>query len=104
MKTPSPFGLTPRAIELIRSACQEFAEIESVIVFGSRAMGNYKPGSDVDLAVKGSSASTCVPRLSARLNEHLPLPYLFDVIDYHGITHPALRQHIDQYGQVLYQK
>ena len=99
------FGLTEKDIELIRSAITVHSEIEEVLVFGSRAMGNHKNGSDVDLAVKGDGVSLrTVSRLAAQLNEELPLPYQFDVIDYASIDTPALKGHIDLLGKVLFQR
>ena len=41
------FGLIERDIEYIVKAMKKFNEIEKAIVFGSRAIGNYKKGSDV---------------------------------------------------------
>lgn len=99
------FGLTDKDIELIRGAIEAVSEIEEVMVFGSRAMGNYKNGSDIDLAVKGNGISLrTVSRLSALLNEELPLPYQFDVIDYATIDTLALKEHIDSFGEVLFQQ
>ena len=99
------FGLTEKDIELIRSAVKEHLEIEKVVVFGSRAMGNHKKGSDIDLAVKGNRVSfRTISRLGAQLNEELPLPYEFDVIDYASIDTPALKEHIDSSGKVLFQR
>ncbi|MBI4237211.1 MAG: nucleotidyltransferase domain-containing protein [Deltaproteobacteria bacterium] len=96
------FGLRPDEIARIRQACAALPEIAEVIVFGSRAIGTSKPGSDVDLALKGHLDERTVARLSAALNEELPLPYFFDVVDYHAITNTALREHIDQHGQRIF--
>ena len=99
------FGLTEKDIELIRSTVKEHLEIEEVVVFGSRAMGNHKKGSDVDLAIKGNRVSLrTISRLGTQLNEELPLPYEFDVIDYASIDTPALKEHIDSSGKVLFQR
>ncbi|VGO13777.1 hypothetical protein PDESU_02334 [Pontiella desulfatans] len=99
------FGLTDKDIELIRSAIEQHREIDEVLVFGSRAMGNHKVGSDVDLAVKGNGVSLrTISSLSSRLNEEAPLPYQFDVIDYATIDTPALIEHIDVHGKALYQR
>ena len=99
------FGLTEKDIDLIRSAIAAHSEIEEVVVFGSRAMGNHKNGSDVDLAVKGNGVSLrTISRLGAQLNEELPLPYQFDVIDYASIDTPALKERIDFLGKVLFQR
>ena len=98
------FGLTEKDIELIRSAIGAHPEIEEVLVFGSRAMGNHKNGSDVDLAVRGTGVSLrTISRLGTQLNEELPLPYQFDVIDYASIDTRALTEHIDSFGKVLFQ-
>ena len=99
------FGLTEKDIELICSAIEDHSEIEAVVVFGSRAMGTHKNGSDVDLAVKGDGVSLrIISRLGAQLNEELPLPYQFDVIDYAILDTPALKEHIDSVGKVLFQR
>ena len=97
------FGLTEKDIELIRSAISLYPEIEAVMVFGSRAIGNYKNGSDVDLAVQGAGVSLrTISRLGTTLNEELPLPYQFDVIDYAAINTSALKEHIDSLGSVIF--
>jgi len=99
------FGLTEKDIELIRSAIEAHPEIEEVLVFGSRVMGNHKNGSDVDLAVKGGGVSLrTISRLGAQLNEELPLPYQFDVVDYASIDTPALKEHIDSLGKAVFQR
>ena len=98
-----PFGLTDQDIDLIRSAISEREEISEVLVFGSRAMGNHKKGSDVDLAIKGEKVDLrTVSTLSARLNDELPLPYEFDVVDYASIDAPALTEHINQHGTLVF--
>jgi predicted nucleotidyltransferase len=99
------FGLTDKDLLLIRVAIEAHPEIEEVLVFGSRAMGNHKNGSDVDLAIKGNGISLrTISRLAAQLNEELPLPYTFDVVDYALIDTPALKEHIDSRGEVLFQR
>ncbi len=98
-------GLSDGDLRLICQAAASLPEIESLILFGSRAKTTQRPGSDVDLAIKGAGVGydTAV-RLAGMLNEELPLPYFFDVIDYAAITEPALVDHIDRVGRVLYRK
>ena len=100
-----PYGLQDRDIRHILEAVESFPEISQLVLFGSRAKGNYKSGSDVDLAIKGASATydTAV-RLADVLNEEKPLPYFFDVLHYESITEPRLIEHIDRVGVVLYSK
>lgn len=65
----------------------------------SRALGNYKRGSDVDLAVVGDEIThQTIAGLHEALNEEYPLPYMFDVVHYDALTNDNLRRHIDTYG------
>lgn len=92
-------GLLKEDVQAIVAAAQALPEIEAVILFGSRAKGNHKPGSDVDLAIKGKNVSyqTAV-KLSGVLNEEAPLPYFFDVVAYNTINETNLIEHIDRVG------
>ena len=100
-----PYGLLEKDMLHILEAVRCFPEIAQVVLFGSRAKGNYKPGSDVDLAIKGATVTydTAV-KLAEMLNEEKPLPYFFDVIHYETVTDPQFVQHIDRVGIVLYSK
>ena len=72
-------------------------------MFGSRAKGNYKIGSDVDLAIKGGRLTyEITARLADCLNEDKPLPYFFDVVHYDAIAEPKLKEHIDRVGIDIY--
>lgn len=96
------WGLTATHLQLLRETFARFPQIQEARIFGSRAMGNFKPGSDVDLALYGSMPLTCTTQVSTILNEELPLPFFFDVVDYARVTNPAFIAHIDQVGQVIY--
>lgn len=98
-------GLTKRDIILLNNAFTQFSEIERVILFGSRAQGTFKLGSDVDLAIVGTAVThTTTIQLAGILNEELPLPYFFDVLNYQSISNSELRTHIDQFGVIVYNK
>lgn len=97
----SMFGLLPHHIQAVQLAISRFPDIEKVVVFGSRAMGNFKTGSDVDLALYGHLEPTTLTDLSRLLNEEGTLPYKFDLVEYATISEPALKAHIDSVGQVL---
>ena len=49
------FGLTKSDLNYITKTLKQFPEIESTFIFGSRAMGNFKPASDIDLCLKGKN-------------------------------------------------
>lgn len=98
------FGLTQKDIENIKTTLAGFDEIESAIIFGSRAKGNSKNASDVDIAIKGNAVShDTIVRLYSMLDDTY-LPYFFDVVDYQTIDNQALKEHIDRVGKNIYHK
>ena len=99
------YGLLERDIDYILEAARKYPEIEEVILFGSRAMGNYKKASDVDLALIGENIDQhTIRNITDDLNEVYPLPYFFDVVNYHEISNEALKEHIDTVGKSIYKK
>jgi len=97
------FGLKPCDLEEIIAILKRYPEITAAIIFGSRAKGNYKPGSDVDIAIKGADISSAsVATLAMILNEDSDMPYYFDLVHYEEITEKALVDHIDRVGRVFY--
>jgi type I restriction enzyme S subunit len=71
-------------------------------LFGSRAKGNYKPGSDIDIALWGDELNAKdILSLHVSWNE-LELPYKLDLLNYTAIKEPALKEHIDRVGIELY--
>lgn len=97
------FGLNKIDCLFIKEALSHYPEIEQAIIFGSRAKGNYKAGSDIDIALKGKKITdNTVFKLSDELEEQLPLPYFFDLIIYSSITNLELSQHIDRVGKKIY--
>lgn len=96
-------GLSNSDIDYIHRCLRQFPEIESVKIFGSRAMGNYKPGSDVDLALFGKDVNMdTLAKLKSILEDSGPLPYLFDLVDYKEINAANLAAHIDEFGTLFY--
>jgi len=96
------YGLTEQDLIWIKEAIKKLPEIQQAILFGSRAMGNYKKASDVDLCIKGEKInSQIVLSLRELLEEEYPMPYFFDVIHYEQITNEELRNHIDEQGKRL---
>lgn len=94
------FGLTEKHIEVILGQASKFQEIEQVVIFGSRAIGNYKKGSDVDIALKGDKVSqTIADRLRFELSEKTNLPYFFDVVCYNCLKNESLIKYIDEWGK-----
>ncbi len=99
------FGLLEADVAAILSVLSSHAKVERAYIFGSRAKGNYRTGSDVDLALKGENLDfDTVSQISYLLNEETNMPYKFDVLNYHSIKEPALLEHIDRVGVEVYQQ
>jgi uncharacterized protein len=98
-------GLLPADLAVIVNTLQACPQVEKALIFGSRAKGNYKPGSDVDIAIVGADIDqSLVATLSFTLNEETFLPYFFDIVHYDTIEEIALKEHIDRLGQVIFQR
>jgi predicted nucleotidyltransferase len=99
----NPFGLPENDMETIISILRQHQEVEEASIFGSRAKGNYKNGSDVDIALKGKKLNfKTISHISYLLNEETHIPYKFDVLNYHTISNNDLIEHIDRVGIIFY--
>lgn len=98
------FGLASDQFFLIENTLDSITEIEKVIIFGSRAGDNYKPSSDIDLAVAGKNIMPqVINRISAELDD-LPLPFMFDIIDINSMSNLALKNKINSKGKVFFER
>ena len=94
-------GLTEEQNAVILREAFRFEKITRLVVFGSRAMGNQKHGSDVDLAVWGLDSDE-TRELKIRLNEYTKLPHKFDVVRFESINNPELEKHIKDFGITIF--
>lgn len=96
------FGLTEDTIANITNCLARNPKIEKAIIYGSRAKGNYRKGSDIDLVLEGENLNlNDVLKLENELDELL-LPYLFDISILHQIKNQGLMEHIKRIGKVFY--
>ena len=99
------FGLTAKDIAGIVDILKNESGVEKAYLFGSRAKGTFSRGSDVDLALTGKGLNfSAIRHISYLLNEETAMPYHFDVINYHSIREPALTEHIDRVGVIIYDR
>lgn len=97
------FGITKNSLRIILTELTRYRDIEKVSIFGSRAIGNYKRGSDIDMVIFGCDmAQDSLNELRIRLNEELPLPYHFDVVHYESLADENLKEHIDRFAMTFY--
>ncbi len=98
------YGLKETTIETIHKVFSNYSQVEQVIIYGSRAKGNYKNGSDIDLTFKGDDLSlTLINKIDLELDD-LMLPYTFDLSIYSHIKNPDLIDHIERVGKVFYKR
>ena len=97
------FGLSAATIEKIQSVFRNYSKIQKVILYGSRAKGTFKPGSDIDLSIIGESLNTNdLLKLKTELDD-LSLPYQIDLSLLKDISDPNLLDHIQRVGLVFYE-
>lgn len=99
------FGLLGRDLEELNAIFKSYPAIERVVVFGSRAMENYKNGSDVDLSFYGQAIDNDIlSEVNYQLNEESMMPYQFDTLNYATIRNIDLKDHINRVGKEIYSK
>ena len=97
-------GLPLQTVEQIRSTLGRFPEVEQATLYGSRALGRHRPGSDIDLSLSGSALSgTILARIDTALDELL-LPWRFDLLIREQLESPDLIDHIERVGVPFYQR
>ncbi len=99
-----PYGLTDEILSRISGVFACHPEIEKAILYGSRAKGNYRTGSDIDLTLTGDNLTlTVLNRVDYELDELL-LPYSFDLSILEQIDNVRLQEHIDRVGEIIYRR
>lgn len=98
------YGLSDENLKQIVDVLSANPKIEELILFGSRAKGNYSNGSDIDIAMIGKELKICDVTNALVLLDDLFLPYQFDLIIFSHIKEPALIDHINTVGISLYKR
>ena len=100
------FGLPQATRDKLCAVFSRHPSIHTVLVYGSRAKGNYRPGSDIDLSLQCESLETSLPfaeflQIQDEIDD-LMLPYTVDLLQYGQLANPDLKDHINRVGQPLY--
>ena len=104
MTNNDKFGLSQKSLSEVIGFFRNYMEIDEAKLFGSRAMGNFKNGSDIDIAILGDAISLSLILKLKNDFEESSLPYFVDIVNYNSISNPELKRHIDQNGITLYVK
>lgn len=97
------FGLKQEELDAIRQCLETTPQISKAIVYGSRAKGTFKIGSDIDLCIIGDLDYGGLMKLENRIDD-LMLPYKTDLVLKTTIDNPALLEHIERVGKLFYER
>ncbi len=97
------YGLSDTVISELQDVFRRHANIEKVVIFGSRSKGNYREGSDIDLALIGKGID--YRQMLNLYNEidDLELLYSIDLLNYQAKVGTPIGDHIDRVGQLFYE-
>jgi predicted nucleotidyltransferase len=97
------FGLSDTVIRELQDVFRRHANIEKVLIFGSRSKGNYCAGSDIDLALVGKDIDyNLLLTIQCEIDD-LEMLYSIDLLDYQKQKGTPIGDHIDRVGQVFYE-
>ena len=98
-----PYGLNDDTIKKINQVFSNYSIISKALLYGSRAKGNYKNGSDIDLCLVGTAIDIKQLHTIELELDDLLLPYQIDLSVYDKINNYELKEHIDRIGIVFYE-
>ena len=97
-------GLSDATLATVQAILASCPAVETAIVYGSRAKGNFSMGSDIDLTLVGAALTQDMLSHLVGQFEESNLPYQVDLSILRDIDNPSLRVHIERVGKVLYQR
>lgn len=98
------FGLAQNIIDNLIAVFEQHPKVDKALVFGSRAKGNYRPNSDIDIAIKGQDLNTDDIIAMSIAFEEKGITHKIDLINYNTINEPDLKDHIDRVGIEFYSR
>ncbi|MDY0084923.1 MAG: nucleotidyltransferase domain-containing protein [Bacteroidales bacterium] len=98
------FGLDEDLRSKFNKIFASFPEIEKVIIYGSRAKGNYREGSDIDLCLVGDDLKEAIRKRVWLMLDELNTPYLIDLSVFNQLESEGLIGHIQRVGAIFYRK
>ena len=98
------YGLSEETIEKICGILAQHPAIERAMLYGSRAKGTFKFGSDIDLSLQGATLTLKELGDIASELDDLLLPYTVDLLIFDTLDHINLRDHIERVGKIFYER
>lgn len=97
-------GLSETVLKALRAVFERWPAVEQVVLYGSRAKGNYRSGSDIDLCLQAPALSYAEQLQLENELDDLLLPYTLDLCCAHRLQSPELKAHIERVGWPLYRR
>lgn len=98
------YGLPEHAVERICAVFRAYPAIRRVVLYGSRAKGSYRPGSDIDLCIEAEGLGIAeLLEIENRIDDLL-LPWKVDIALWQKIGNPELLDRIDRFGVAFYER
>ena len=99
------YGLSEQTLQKIHDVFIRYPQVEEAVLYGSRARGDYKNGSDIDLTLHGGDTLTHIilSKIANDLDDQL-LPYTIDLSIFKNIRNPDMVEQIERVGIVFYKK
>ncbi len=104
MKSEERFGLPQHAVDKLSGVFRSCPQVERVVLYGSRAKGTYRPGSDIDLTMEGQELTFAQLLALENQIDELLLPWMVDLSLRASIDNPALLDHIARVGTPFYER
>lgn len=98
------YGLSEEVVQKVREVFKAYPSVEKAVLYGSRAMGNFRTGSDIDITLIGQGLDIQILSKIDNDLDNLLTPYTFDVSLYDSISNDALKDHIARVGIEFYKK
>lgn len=97
------FGLSDTIIKELQDVFRRHANIKKVLIFGSRSKGNFRAGSDIDLALIGRDIDyRQILDIQTEIDD-LGMLYSIDILNYETKVGTPIGDYIDRDGQVFYE-
>jgi predicted nucleotidyltransferase len=98
------YGLSLDNIAKINAIFERYPQIDEILIYGSRAKGDFRYNSDIDLTIKGEDLDINLLHAIKDELDNLMLPYTIDISIYNEIDNLSLKEHIDRVAKIFFER
>ncbi|NLR90490.1 nucleotidyltransferase family protein [Flammeovirga agarivorans] len=104
MLITNQFGIGDKSFSQLIETFRLYKDLDKASIFGSRALGNFRKGSDIDICIHGDFDSSLIFKVKEHIEEKTNIPYLIDLIDLKQLDNEKLIKHIKNNGIEIYHR